>query len=100
LWISAAHSAFTLKSVELVGLERGTGDSGRNDRPVDGTPELREVFGLSVLIVNVPGMFPRVNAEDWVASVLDWVSSVRVLVDSDRLVCVDRQIRPATSEDR
>ena len=70
-----------------------------NKVPVDSIPELGEVLGLPVLVVDVPGVLPGVDAEDREARVLDRVQGVGVLVDGDGLVSVDGEVAPAAAED-
>lgn len=84
---------------KVSGLETSSLDPLGDKVPVDSIPELGEVLSLPVLVVDVPGVLPGVDAKDWESLVLDRVSGVGVLVDGDALVLVDGEVAPAAAED-
>ena len=59
-----------------------------HDVPIDNLPEGSKVVGTSVLIIELVGMLPYVEGEQWGESLLDWVGGIWFLCDYEVAVLV------------
>src|SRR3990170_8268595 len=71
----------------------------RDLRPIDGVPPRLDVLGASVLILQVIGVLPDVDAEERLAAIQDGIVLVRGRFDGE-LAATDQQPRPPGPESR
>src|SRR3989304_8763935 len=80
-------------------LRLGLREVVRDLRPIDGVPPRLDVLGASVLILQVIGVLPDVEAEDRLAAVYDGIVLVCARFDGE-FSATDQQPRPTGPESR